>query len=188
MATAGANLPTTTSSGAAHGSANTWTNPNNAQAIDGVFATASSGMNPTNDLACTGFGFSIPSGATINGIQATASGKVSTGTGFFSSLSSLIKGGVTQGTFGSNGGNNFGTTQGTCTLGGVSSLWGTTWTDTNINASNFGVNASFGKTGKGTKTISIDYIQLTITYTAASGGVFTQTRIVRQAVNRASTY
>ena len=50
----------------------TWTNPANAVSIDAAYATANAtsatGTQLANYLECTGYGFAIPSGATINGI------------------------------------------------------------------------------------------------------------------------
>ena len=51
--------------------------------------------------------------------------------------------------------------------GTTSDLWGTTWTPADINASNFGVALSANSSGTGaTRTASVDYIQITVTYTA----------------------
>src|SRR5207244_11484794 len=48
-----------------------WANPSNAQTSDNVYATAASTANGqwSNFLKCTNFGFGIPSGGTIAGIQ-----------------------------------------------------------------------------------------------------------------------
>lgn len=47
-----------------------WVNPGNVTANDSVFATAALNVGlHTNELLATNFGFAIPAGATINGIQ-----------------------------------------------------------------------------------------------------------------------
>src|SRR5437870_5126048 len=48
-----------------------WVNPGNATTSDNVYATATPGgpNKASHFLKCTGFGFSIPSNATIQGIQ-----------------------------------------------------------------------------------------------------------------------
>jgi len=148
----------------------TWTNPGNITLADGVYATAtSSAGNNTHYLQGSNYGFSIPAGATINGITVNINGhKNGTGGGsYFSNIVELVKGGVI-------GGNNNASNQqlsnpsdSVQTFGSVSDLWGQSWTATDINASNFGVVASY-QSATNTSSVSIDYIQVTITYTAAS--------------------
>lgn len=45
-----------------------WNNPANAVSSNGSYATASVDATATNYLHCTNYGFTIPAGATINGI------------------------------------------------------------------------------------------------------------------------
>jgi hypothetical protein len=75
-----------------------WTSPGNAQTSNDSWATASlSGTSATYYLKATGFGFSIPAGATINGIQVdverngAATGKIG------DNSVRLIKGGTISG-------------------------------------------------------------------------------------------
>ena len=59
-----------------------WSNPGNALASDNAYATASNVKNnaSTNYLKCTGYGFAIPAGSTINGITVYVERKTSGGT------------------------------------------------------------------------------------------------------------
>jgi hypothetical protein len=57
------------------------------------------------------------------------------------------------------------------TWGGPTNLWGATWTAADINSSTFGF--SLQSNGGGTNGFSyVNYIQITITYTAPSGVQF----------------
>jgi hypothetical protein len=148
-----------------------WTNDGNMMAADGLFATyaiASSGGAPY--IKAEGFGFSIPTGATINGVQVDVIGKASA-TGSISmspAQSKLIKAGTATGTATSNA-TTWLTSAATYSMGGSSSLWGTTLAPSDVNASNFGVQVAVFNAGGSTVTASIDYIQMTVSYTA--GGV-----------------
>src|SRR5262249_4101780 len=61
------------------------------------------------------------------------------------------------------------------TFGNSSDLWGTSWTDSDINASNFGVVYQVGRTS-GTITVNVDYLRITVYYTASGGGSGVQSR------------
>lgn len=186
MATAGPNSPTSVVNVAASGSP-AWTLPANAEALDGVYASAAI-TSIGQQLTCTGYGFSIPGGATINGIQFDTY-RFKTGTGGARDFQVFaIKGGVVGTT------NRAALVAFTGTLtdqvyGGVSDLWGLTWAASDINASNFGIAYQTSHTGtfKQPSTQFVDYISCTIYYTTASGVVAHQTKVM-QAVNRASTY
>ncbi len=64
----------------------------------------------------------------------------------------------------------------TATYGSASDLWGTTWTPAEINNTNFGVSLSvLNQSGFSSRTASVDYIQITVTYTAPAAEPTTQT-------------
>lgn len=148
-----------------------WTNDGNLMAADGAFATyaiTASGGAPY--IKAEGFGFAIPTGATIVGIQVDVIGKASA-TGSISmspAQSKLIKAGTATGTAQSNA-TTWTTSSATYSLGSTSSLWGATLAPSDVNASNFGVNVAVFNTAGSTVTASIDYIQMTVTYT--TGGL-----------------
>ena len=85
MASQGPNFPGTGADDASIG-ALAWTSPGNILADDGNYATATPGFSQvTHYLEATGFAFSIPVGATINGttgttaITITATGTITAG-------------------------------------------------------------------------------------------------------------
>jgi hypothetical protein len=167
--TAGPNLPTS-----ATGNTNTigggtlaWSNPTRIELADGSKVTRAftAGGGITDDLIGTGFGFSIPAGATIIGIQLDVD-EGSFGDSISSTHIRLLKAGVAAGSNKAgvpasgiewlSGGNNV-------TYGGSADLWGTTWTASDINNANFG--AAVVATGTGDSAIC-DYFKITVTYVA----------------------
>lgn len=151
------------------GTAGSWNTPTNANAADGTFTTAgtNTGNFTTKDLNIQGFGFAITGTDTINGITVEINFKTATGADSDDFIVKLLKAGTAVGS-------NLGTatiiptTATTRTYGGAANLWGTTWTPSDINNTGFGV--VFCSSGDGSlDTVSVDFIRVTITSTAASG-------------------
>lgn len=141
-----------------------WSNPGSATASDNTYATASvNSSNGSNYLQCTGFGFAIPTGATISGLVVTVERKTSGGT-VTDSRVRLIKGGT------------IGLTDRATTTaytnsdvaeahGGTSDLWGATWAPADLNSAGFGVAYAAQSSGSTTnRTVSVDQIQVTVEY------------------------
>jgi hypothetical protein len=120
------------------------------------------------------FTLGVPSGATINGIELTALANADgvTFNGDIGQLSfSLSK----------NGGSSY-TAEKTVTMdvqagstvqtfGGATDLWGTTWTDTDLNNTNFAVSMHTGPTWTGgCSYINVDYVFVKVYYTEGGGG------------------
>lgn len=140
-----------------------WVNPGSAKVSDGGFATwvTSSRGGESHYLKAGTFGFSIPAGATIDGILAGIQCK--------DTLLSIID--LRLAKAGTPGGGSKLLTSTTIlawyTAGGSSDLWGNTLSSTDINNTGFGVAAhvSHGVAG----TTSVDDMTLTIYYTTAAG-------------------
>jgi hypothetical protein len=168
MADTGAQSPGTLANDAGIGST-AWSNPGNAASSNNSYATnACSGI--TNYLKATNFDFSsIPSGATIDGIKV----EVEAFTNFtaFEHTIKLVKGGVVSGDNKSAAGAlNVGDPGTYTTYGGIADLWGVALADTDVNSSDFGVVLAYTNGGKGSPTVSVDHIRITVYYTAAAGG------------------
>jgi hypothetical protein len=168
MSTAGPNLAGTgTSVSTGNGTGTAWTNPGNVTADDATNATITSGATTTQFLTATNFGFSIPSGATITGLQFTierfrGSTRLAGG-GVFDNEVFAVKGGtnLTSNRAYTNT-SDWGTILGTTVdYGTASDLWGGTFIDTDINASNFGVALSARQAGA---QCNVDCVKATITY------------------------
>jgi len=150
------------------GTASAWTNPNNANAADGVFTTSATttGNLITKDLNCQGFGFTITGSDTINGITVEINRKSGTGVDSNDSMVQLLKAGALAGVNKATG-TLWPAVATTVTYGGVADLWVTTWTSAQINAANFGiVITAIGSIGD---TVAIDFIRITITSTSVTG-------------------
>ncbi|MGL2967295.1 T9SS type A sorting domain-containing protein [Flavobacterium sp. XGLA_31] len=145
-----------------------WTNSGNIIAADGVSATAVfSGSSNSNYLQGTNYGFSIPTGVVVDGIEVIINRKTSAINGgriTKDNVVSIVKNGFIIG-------NNkatttaWPTTLATATYGSSTDKWGTTWTAADINAGNFGVAVSVN--ANNSLTASVDYIQIKVYYTPA---------------------
>jgi hypothetical protein len=171
-ATAGPNFPTTVTgnTGTIGAGSVAWGNPTNAEAADVVFATCVIPDTQTgDDLIGKGFGFAIPSTATIAGITLEVGVRENTivGGGATDNFVILLKAGSAVGSSLANGA-LISTALTTITYGGSSNLWGTTWTPADINNANFGAAISYlNSTGGGTsRTVSVDFMRITVTYNA----------------------
>ena len=144
----------------------TWTNPTRGTAQDGSYATASvNDGQTTNYLQCTGYGFAIPAGAVINGITVTV-WRFASATGCCTDAAMrMVKAGTIQ-AFDNSTATNYPTANIAEAHGGATDLWGTTWTAADINDPNFGAAFAAQKivTAGGARTVSVDYIQITIDY------------------------
>lgn len=171
MSTAGPNLAGTGADDAAVGTI-AWANPGNITIEDANPSTATMTSSTTSHyLKATNFGFSIPDDATIDGI--TVEFKRSRGGGtpaVKDSAIRIVKGGAIS-TTNLSAAAEWSTVLGWISFGGVSNLWGETWTPDDINASTFGVVLSCSlAASKLSKLANVDAVRITITYTEAAGG------------------
>lgn len=192
MATAGPNNAGTGADDSSIGSS-AWSLPGNITADDNSLSQAagSTATSPTtlttHYLKATNFGFAIPAGATINGIQFGFEKYQHVGTGsptgtVVDAAVRAVKGGVIGSTDRKDGTTQwhvvFGVsfTDAPTYHGSSSDLWGTTWLASDINSSTFGcaISALITKTGgKASKKVNaaIDVIVAQITYTPAAPSV-----------------
>lgn len=153
---------------------NAWTSPGNIVSDNGSVAQSSVETNETTQyLIASNFGFSVPSGATIDGIEMQYE-RQKFGTGAASIQESeikIVKGGVIGTTNKADTATNW--TENSfqvVTRGAADDLWGETWTAADVNASDFGVAIRAKGTGSITnRTPQIDYVQIRITYTPGGG-------------------
>ena len=176
--TAGPNTPNTLTN--ENQSLVDWNTTNNLGSSDNSYTTSGTlaSASPISEyLDCTGFGFSIPGGATIDGIQLDIERSYTgSGTSAVQDTSiQLLKAGTKTGTDKAATTTNWPTTDATATYGGAADLWGTSWSDTDINDSGFGVAIKVENDGSGSKTARMDILTITVTYTGGSGPS-TQTR------------
>jgi hypothetical protein len=115
-----------------------WQNPSHAVGNTPTTFTQANAdkLDEPHELVLTNFGFSIPTGATINGITATlvttGSNDPSSGIGI-----QLTKNGTAA--VGTPPTATSGWSSGTVAIGSSTNLWGTTWAPSDLNSSNFGL-------------------------------------------------
>lgn len=171
MITVGPNLPSTgasTSRGGFEGVA--WTNPGNITLNDGSLATASlSGSDDWSPyLKGTNFGFAIPTDSIIAGIKLEINRK-NNGFAAKDDVVKLVKGGTVVGD------NKASATSYPASLtvenyGDSTDLWGTTWTYSDVNASDFGAVLSFTQNGFSSSSAAVDSFKITVYYFEPSSG------------------
>jgi flagellin-like protein len=155
-ATYAANTPTTVTLSPTANSGS-WTNPTRAYADDTNYATSTQNNNAQT---YSGYGFAIPSGATITSVRIRVDA--------FVSNNDLLRVAVS-----SNGGTSY-TTVGTDVSPGTSqsTTWRdatsiTTWTPTNINSNQIWVRITQIQSGSGADTVSLDWIPIEVSYIPA---------------------
>lgn len=139
-----------------------WANVDNAKLSDDSDASRSLTPGQTSHyLKATNFGFAIPSGATIIGIELVVehAGPL----GIVEIEHRIVKGGTITGDDKSTG-SGLPTTDNLETFGSSADLWGLSWTRTDINASDFGFAIRYGS-ASGTHVVTVDHMKCRITYT-----------------------
>ncbi len=119
-----------------------WTNPGNAVSSNDSYAVVNPGpaLVITHYLKATNFGFSIPTGATINGILVEIERKTANYTYIKDNNVQIVKADGTIGTTNkADTVNNWPISDTYKSYGSSSDLWGETWNDTKINDIDFGV-------------------------------------------------
>ncbi len=160
---------TTTSPAAAFGYYTGLTNPDNMKVSDNTYASYDTVTNNISWYA-TNFGFSIPTGSTIDGILFEIERKSLYGGSITDSVVKVIKANGTAGSTSKHTGTSWASSDQYDSFGGAADLWSETWTAEDINDADFGVFfASFGYE----ESMRIDHIRCTVYYTAGGGSANT---------------
>jgi type II secretory pathway pseudopilin PulG len=150
-------------------------NPTRVYINDGSFATDTNSGNNTG-TSCTGtdkdkhdfynYDFSIPSGATINGIEADLVAKVDSTTGSPKICVQISwDGGTTWTTTKST--NTLTTSSATYVLGGSADTWGRSWSNTNFSNANFRVRV-IDVASSTSRDFSLDWVGVKVYYNGVS--------------------
>lgn len=144
-----------------------WSNAADAVSSNNQYSTVNlNDGEVSNYLRCFDYGFTIPSGAVINGIIVSIERRSSNANTHRDSQVRLLKAGVIGAT-----------NRATATIyptgdtyedhGGAADLWGDTWSAADINDPNFGVVFAAIKytTAGGNRTVRVDHIAITVDYT-----------------------
>ena len=147
-----------------------WNNPGNIT-VEGVSqTTATLNTDASHYLVGTGFGFSIPAGATINGILVEWKKDVDIGSvSTVDNSVKIVQGGTIGGTEKADSITSWATVTPTfVSYGGAADLWGLAWAPADINAANFGAAISATTNSPGTSRANVDYVRITVTYTGGT--------------------
>lgn len=167
MASAGPNSPSTAENIDKSGGT-AWGNLTNLYTANDSGANIGYTEIPTDWLVGKGFGFSIPSGATIDGIVVEWRLKRN-GIPTFDNGIRIVKGGVI-GTTDRSSGSDWPADWEYRTYGSSSDLWGETWTSSDINSADFGAALS-AIDSVGFIAPGVDHVRITVYYTEGGGGV-----------------
>jgi hypothetical protein len=164
----------------------TWTSPGNITASDDSRATITyPGKGGSHYLVATDFGFAIPAGSTIDGIQVAWERHSSGGLIADQYVFSVQAGTITGNNLSAGASWTGGPPDAPAVFGGPTELWGLSWTHADINASTFGM--AISPLGFPGVTAAVDSCQVTVFYTTPPG-LPQKATVVSHAVHRASYY
>jgi hypothetical protein len=144
-----------------------WINPANAASIDSVFATSALVLaTPFSEyLETTNYSPAIPAPSKVDGVEVTITRKKTGGPATADQHVQLSIAGAPSGTDKASG-TAWGGTSATITYGGPTDTWGLTLSDTDVNASTFGVAMSAQRSGGGlASSAQVDAVQVKYYYT-----------------------
>ena len=144
--------------------ANAWSNASNITTSNDSYATnLFNSVDTAQYLKATNFGFTL-SGVLIDGIYAEFERKVDSTTNVTDSEVKIVKADGSFGTTNLSAGATWPTTEAYEGFGGASSLWGETWTTTDINDADFGVVIRPTNSSPVNRTASVDHVRITVYY------------------------
>lgn len=134
----------------------------------------------------TNFGFTLPAGATVDGVEVAVEFRVSAGT--WNITTQLYNAGGVIGTS-KTGSNTTSTTDITQDFGGSADVWGATLTRDIVNGSGYGVRITATRvSGGGGTRLNIDHVQMRITYTEGSPPPPSDIELVQSVVGNGGGY
>jgi len=170
----------------------TWTNPGNITANDTSRATLNAAQSDSYYLKGTDFGFSIPSGATIDGIILEIDKFATYASSIKDVRVRIVKSDGTIGTTDKADTSTFWpTSEAAKTYGSSSDLWGETWTYSDINDVDFGavLSADCPFCEFGPVPASVDNFRITVYYTLGSTSYYVMSssnyKMERDSLNNA---
>ncbi len=169
--TAGPNSPASVINTFAGGEKD-WIDPSNATTSNNVYATAGTSSSccdfATEWLQSTDFGFAIPGDATVDGILAEVEASQDVGGGTASLDPPRIVKGGTRIFDPAKTSQNVTTSDVYYSFGGSSDLWNTTWSASDINASNFGFAVAGTLPAVDGITLRVDHTRVTVYYNGSA--------------------
>jgi hypothetical protein len=147
-----------------------WTNPTDIQG-DTTSTAATINLVNNNDtsqrLRATNFGFSIPSGAIINGVTVEIETRAANTNRHFYNSVQLLKEGAETGNNNSDS-STISNSKSFKTFGSSSDGWGATLTSSDVNNTGFGVSIKIIRNSQNATTTSVFRVRITVEYTTVS--------------------
>lgn len=142
-----------------------WNNPDNAKSSDDNYADSIGGVGggSSNYLVATNFGFAIPLGATIEGIEVEFERKANLADNVSDFKIYIVKADGTYGAENKSAAGFWSTVEAYFSYGGAADLWSLAWSAANINHANFGVGLSVLMQANG--RAYVDHIRIKVYYT-----------------------
>ena len=161
---------TTTSPSTGFGYYTGLSNPDNMKVSDNTYASYDT-VTTNISWHVTNFGFSIPTGSTINGILFEIERKsLYSGENITDSVVKVVKANGTPGSTSKHTGTAWALSDQYDSFGGAADLWSETWTAEDINDADFGIFfVSYGYE----VSMRIDHIRCTVYYTEGGGSANT---------------
>jgi hypothetical protein len=170
------------------GAGSGWGTPANVATSDNTYATYTvPAQTPSAPLYISSLGFTVPTGATVNGIVVTFERRCTNSTAC--NLDAAYGGGIaltkTAGVAVASKSDAAAWPNGdtTVTYGSNADLWGTTWSVSEVNTSGFGALLTVYNNSMSARTASVDYLAVTVYYTLGATtpspgrrAVYSQTR------------
>jgi hypothetical protein len=149
----------------------TWANPTNVFASDGVYATATipGASVDSHYLKVTGFNFSLPTDATVNGIVVEIQRAGDAVPGVVDETIKLVKAGTITGNNKADTVTDWPVSEAFATYGTSSDTWGLTLTGADVNDATFGVAIQAKLNVAALHVAKVDYVRITIYFSGGSG-------------------
>lgn len=147
-----------------------WSTPySDALTSDGVYSIANIySIATTETLVLTNFGFAVPTGATITGVQVNILRQCDTASNASDYDLRLYSSSAKIGTSKADTTTKYPTTAATASYGSASDLWGATLTPAIVNATGFGIALQCQGTPAGFPSVGIDSILISISYVTSN--------------------
>ena len=142
-----------------------------------AYQIGTTGTGATNTLIATGFGFLVPTGATITGVRVSFAGACSYRNSISDNNIQLLKAGVPAGSNKAQGqytvdvNNSLVIPSTARTYGSNTDLWGTTLTPSDVNNSGFGVQLTLNCNSNKLIGVAIGPINITVYYTISAADI-----------------
>lgn len=147
-----------------------WLNPDDAKVSNNIWVDSLGGVGggSSNYLVATNFGFAVPLGATIDGIEVEFERKANVADSVSDFKIYIVKADGTYGAENKAAGGFWSIVEAYFSYGGAADLWSEAWNPADINHANFGVVLASLMAASGKRSY-VDHVRIKVYYTEAAG-------------------